>query len=95
MYADGRSRAFINGITVTVAQLKELGELLVDIYSQNAHHSLLKSATQRKVLDNFGGLSLLATQVAAHYKTWHQLHLQRVEAEKNADLYADELARFT
>ncbi|OIR02838.1 DNA repair protein RecN [mine drainage metagenome] len=92
MYQDGRSRAFINGIAVTVAQLKELGEMLVDIYSQNAHHSLLKAATQRAVLDNFGELSELAKQVAEHYKTWHQLHQQRVVAEKNADLYAQELA---
>lgn len=92
MFADGRSRAFINGATVTVAQLKELGELLVDIYSQNAHHSLLKLATQRNVLDSFAGLSALATQVAGDYKIWHQLHQQRIEAEKNAQQYADELA---
>lgn len=92
MFADGRSRAYINGATVTVSQLKELGELLVDIYSQNAHHSLLKPATQRLVLDNFGGLSALALQVASHYKTWHKLNQQRLEAEKNASQYADELA---
>ena len=92
MYADGRSRAFINGINVSIAQLKELGELLVDIYSQNAHHSLLKSATQRVVLDNFAGLSALATEVAMSYKTWHLLHQQRLEAEKNANAYANELA---
>lgn len=92
MYSDGRSRAFINGSTVTVAQLKELGEYLVDIYSQNAHHSLLKSATQRNVLDDFGGVSTLAAEVGTYYKVWHRLHLQRVEAERNAGLYADELA---
>ncbi|MDI1362027.1 DNA repair protein RecN [Methylotenera sp.] len=92
MYADGRSRAFINGATVTVAQLKELGELLVDIYSQNAHHSLLKLATQRNVLDNFGGLSGLAIQVSTQYKVWHVLNQQRLEVEKNASAYADELA---
>jgi DNA repair protein RecN (Recombination protein N) len=92
MYADGRSRAFINGATVMVAQLKELGELLVDIYSQNAHHSLLKLATQRNVLDNFGGLSGLALQVSAQYKVWHALNQQRLEVEKNASAYADELA---
>ena len=92
MYVDGRSRAFINGATVTVAQLKELGELLVDIYSQNAHHSLLKLATQRNVLDNFGGLSGLAIQVSAQYKVWHALNQQRLEVEKNASAYADELA---
>jgi DNA repair protein RecN (Recombination protein N) len=92
MFADGRSRAFINGATVTVAQLKELGELLVDIYSQNAHHSLLKLATQRIVLDSFAGLPALAVQVSSDYKIWHQLHQQRAEAEKNAQQYADELA---
>ncbi len=92
MYADGRSRAFINGATVTVAQLKELGEFLVDIYSQNAHHSLLKQATQRNVLDNFAGLSSLAVQVSAQYKVWHLLNQQRLEVEKNASAYADELA---
>ena len=92
MYSDGRSRAFINGATVTVAQLKDLGEFLVDIYSQNAHHSLLKQATQRNVLDNFAGLSDLATQVAKHHKVWHALNQQRLEVEKNASAYADELA---
>lgn len=92
MFADGRSRAYINGATVMVSQLKELGELLVDIYSQNAHHSLLKPATQRNVLDSFGELSALASQVAKHYKTWHQLNQRRVAAEKNASQYADEFA---
>ncbi len=92
MFADGRSRAYINGTTVTVSQLKELGELLVDIYSQNAHHSLLKPATQRLVLDNFGGLSALASQVSAHFKIWHKLNQQRLESEKNASQYADEFA---
>jgi DNA repair protein RecN (Recombination protein N) len=92
MFADGRSRAYINGATVTVSQLKELGELLVDIYSQNAHHSLLKPATQRIVLDNFGELSALASQVSSNFKAWYQLNQQRTEVEKNASQYADELA---
>lgn len=92
MYADGRSRAYINGSTVTVAQLKALGELLVDVYSQNAHHSLLKLTTQRNVLDSFAGLSVLSEQVASDYKVWYQLHIKRVEAEKNAHQYAEELA---
>lgn len=92
IYADGRSRAFINGISATIAQLKELGEFLVDIYSQNAHHSLLKLATQRAVLDDFGGLSALAQEVSSHYKTWAKLNETRLEVERNASKYADELA---
>ena len=92
IYADGRSRAYINGVSTTITQLKEVGELLVDIYSQNAHHSLLQSATQREILDQFGHHQPLAMQVAQQYKIWHQLNLQRKEVEKNASAYAEELA---
>ena len=92
IYADGRSRAFINGIGATVAQLKEIGEYLVDIYSQNAHHSLLKLATQRNVLDDFAGVSDLAAAVADAFKFWHQLYRTRLEMEQNASKYADEFA---
>jgi DNA repair protein RecN (Recombination protein N) len=92
MYADGRSRGFMNGTPVTVQQLKDIGELLVDIYSQNAHHSLLKLATQRQILDEFGGLTAMANEVSVKYKHWHHLHELRLSLEKNAAAYADELA---
>jgi DNA repair protein RecN (Recombination protein N) len=92
IYADGRSRGFINGASATVNQMKELGEFLVDIYSQNAHHSLLKSTTQRQILDDFAQSNELSSLVAQHYKTWHTLHSQRLAVEKNAAAYADELA---
>lgn len=92
VYADGRSRAFINGVTATMQQLREAGDFLVDIYSQHAHHSLLKAATQRTLLDDFGGLSALSAQVATAYKHWHGLHERRSEMERNAAQYAEELA---
>jgi len=92
IYSDGRSRGFINGAAATVGQLKALGESLVDIYSQNAHHSLLNTNTQRQILDAFSGRAALAKQVATQYKSWHTLHLQQAEMEKNAEAYADELA---
>ncbi len=92
IYSDGRSRGFINGVAVTIGQLKELGELLVDIYSQNAHHSLLKTSAQRQILDEFSGSLELANQVAKQYKTWANLHQQRLEIEKNSAAFADELA---
>ncbi len=92
IYADGRSRGFINGTAASIGQLKDLGEYLIDIYSQNAHHSLLKPATQRQILDEFASNIELAQQVAAYYKTWHALHVKRIEVEKNAADFADELA---
>jgi len=92
IHADGKSRAFINGKVATLQQLKELGESLVDIYSQNSHHSLLKLSSQRQILDNFGGHSDLAAEVYLLYQTWHKLHIQKIEYEKNAQIYSDELA---
>ena len=92
IHADGKSRAFINGKVSTLQQLKELGESLVDIYSQNSHHSLLKLSSQRQILDNFGGHSDLAAEVYLLYQAWHKLHIQKIEYEKNAQIYSDELA---
>ena len=92
IYADGRSRAFINGTQATIQQLREMGDFLVDIYSQHAHHSLLKQAYQRQVLDAYAGLQTLASEVAKRYHIWRELHEKRVEMDRNAATYAEELA---
>lgn len=92
IYADGRSRAFVNGSPATIQQLKEIGEFLVDIYSQHAHHALLKAATQRQVLDAYAGHLPLAQEVAQAYQAWQVLYQKRVDAERNAEAYAQELA---
>jgi DNA repair protein RecN (Recombination protein N) len=78
----GRSKAYINGIAATAAQLRELGELLVDIHGQHAHQSLLKTEAQRALLDNQAGAG--AQDVAASYKSWRALARQREEFESNA-----------
>jgi len=80
----GRSKAFINGIAATATQLRELGELLVDIHGQHAHQSLLKADAQRQLLDSQAGLLDEAKAVAAAYKTWRALAKQREEFEINA-----------
>lgn len=92
VYADGRSRAFINGFNATMQQLREAGDFLVDIYSQHAHHSLLKTSSQRTLLDDFGGIAALAAQVVIAHKRWRELHEKRSEMERNAAAYAEELA---
>ncbi len=92
LYTDGRSRGFINGSSATMQQLKEVGDFLVDIYSQHAHHSLLKAVSQRELLDGYGGWTELAGKVVASYKQWRDLHTRRVEAERNASAHAEELA---
>ena len=49
--ATGKSRGFINDTPVTVQQMKELGEMLVDIHSQHQNLLLQKTDFQLSILD--------------------------------------------
>ncbi|MCK5360094.1 MAG: AAA family ATPase, partial [Gammaproteobacteria bacterium] len=51
----GPSRGFINGRPVAMQQLKQLGDLLVDIHGQHEHQSLLRTDDQRNMLDSITG----------------------------------------
>ncbi len=88
--ADGRSRAFINGNSVPLSQLKAIGELLLDIHGQHFHQSLGKRATQRDLLDHFGGLLDKRAQVATRFVEWQSLE-ERLAELTDAD--ADRAAR--
>ena len=86
----GKSQAYINGQRCTLSQLRELGEMLVDIHSQHEHQSLLKVATHRHLLDDFAGAADLATKVQTSYMEWSKLKqaldtAQSVSAEANAE----------
>ncbi|MDR9850440.1 DNA repair protein RecN [Herbaspirillum huttiense] len=80
----GRSKAYINGSAATAAQLREVGEMLVDIHGQHAHQSLMKADAQRQLLDSQAGLLEPAREVAAAYKTWRALARQREQFEQDA-----------
>ncbi|MCC2594989.1 DNA repair protein RecN [Pusillimonas sp. MFBS29] len=82
--AQGRSRSFINGLPVTLGQLRELAEHLVDIHGQHAHQSLLKAASQRELLDTQGGHLPLARQVQQAWQQWQQAEQNLAAALTNA-----------
>lgn len=58
--ASGRSRAMINGVTVSLAGLRSVGQELVQIYGQHQHHSLLNAEFHLSFLDLFAGLEAKA-----------------------------------
>lgn len=89
--AQGRSRAFINGLPVTLTQLRELGEYLVDIHGQHAHQSLLKAAHQRALLDAQGGHAQLSEQVSQAWQAWQ--HAQQALDEAQAAQQTQEAQR--
>ena len=80
----GRSKAYINGSAATAGQLREVGEMLVDIHGQHAHQSLMKADAQRQLLDSQAGLLEQAREVAAAHRTWRALARQREQFELDA-----------
>lgn len=54
----GRSRAYVDGRPVTVAELAERGGALVELHGQHAHQQLLQASSQRRALDRFAGVDL-------------------------------------
>ncbi|MDU2997522.1 MAG: DNA repair protein RecN, partial [Klebsiella pneumoniae] len=70
--ADGRSRGFINGTAVPLSQLRELGQLLIQIHGQHAHQLLTKPEHQKTLLDGYTGEYALTQRMAEHYRQWHQ-----------------------
>jgi len=81
----GRSRAYINGITVTIADLKTVGEQLVDLHNQHEHQSLLNKRTHQQLLDNFGDSNKQRISVEALAKQWQALERQIKQlSEQNA-----------
>jgi len=89
----GRSRAFVNGHPATLAQLKAVGEFLLDIHGQHAHYSLLRPGVQRQILDAYAGTTALAQRVADHYRVWQVAEQAHAEALTRADAGAAELER--
>ena len=79
----GRSRAWINGVAATLAQLRTAGEWLADIHGQHAHHALLRADAQRALLDAQAGAGALVAEVAARHREWQRL--LRLQREAEAD----------
>lgn len=73
---DGRSKAFINSIPVSAAQLKELGQYLVHINGQHASQLLMKNDYQLQLLDNFCAHPILLAQMQSDYQDWKKLQHQ-------------------
>src|SRR5262249_34688208 len=82
--AQGRSRAWINGRPATLAQLKEVGERLVDLHGQHAHQSLTGADVQRSLVDAFGGFTVLVRETANAWRAWREALEKHEQAARSA-----------
>jgi DNA repair protein RecN (Recombination protein N) len=86
----GRSRAYLNGMPATLGQLRAAAEFLADIHGQNTHQSLLRTESQRALLDAQAGLTAQARAVAEKYRAWQKLAQAVAHAARDAAATARE-----
>jgi DNA repair protein RecN (Recombination protein N) len=68
---DGKSKAYINNRPATVQDMRQLGELLINIHGQHEHQALLKRDTQRQIVDDYAGNQTLASNVQTTFEVWN------------------------
>ena len=77
--ADGGSRAWINGRPATLAQLAELGSMLVEIHGQHEHQALLERNHQLELVDAFGQHDPLLAKVQSLARNWAAIDRELAE----------------
>ncbi len=83
--AEGRNRAWANGSPTTVGVLSSLGRSLVDLHGQHEAQSLLRAATQRDLLDAFGGAGEERRRVKETHRMLADLQAQEAELNQKRD----------
>ena len=100
VWPDGRTRAYVCGRSATLADLRELGGLLLSFYGQHEHRKLMLGAAQLDILDAHCGArqARLRTELRASYERVRELEKQAGELrelagarERELDLVAFEL----
>ena len=83
--ADGRSRAFVNDQPVSVALLRRVSELLVEVHGQLETHGLLDPATHHRFVDVFGGLEPELEKTAGNFGQWREAQATYNQARQEVE----------
>ena len=81
--AEGRSRAFVNGVPTTLEILRSLTEPLIDIHGQHEYRQLLVRDVQRRLLDDFGVEEDLVDAVRDAFRSRARLR-RELDAQRKA-----------
>jgi DNA repair protein RecN (Recombination protein N) len=81
--AEGRSKAYINGSQVPLAQLKEIGHLLINIHGQHDHQLIVKATEQRRLLDHYADHLHLLDDVKYHQQQYRKLTIEFDQLQKS------------
>ena len=82
---DGRSRAFVNDQPISIALLRQVGDLLVEIEGQFEAHGLLDPGTHRMHLDRFAALEPQVGKTRAAFAAWRKAKQEHDDAAAMTD----------
>lgn len=95
IFAEGRSKTYINGQPFPLQKVKELSEMLVHIHGQHQHQTLMHHTTHRQQLDHFANHPELLQKVQACYKSCQTIKTELDQLQKQDKNYDRiELLRF-
>jgi len=90
IFAEGRSKSYINGQPFPLQKIKELSEMLVDIHGQHQHQALLHPTTHREQLDQYANHHALSMMVNQWYHECqsikHQLDVLQNQTSSSDDM---------
>jgi len=89
--AQGKSRAWINGTAVTVTQLRQAADHLVDIHGQHAWQSLTRPAAVRALFDSQAGIDTAPLSQA--WQTWQAAVSALQQAREQSEQLSEERER--
>jgi DNA repair protein RecN (Recombination protein N) len=91
----GKSRAYINGTSTTLTQMRELGERLIDIHGQHMHQSLVRAEVQRTLLDTQSGLQRDVEAIQRAWDVWQAASARLTAARSSAQELAEQQQRLS
>ena len=83
--ADGRTRAYLNGRTVAVGDLRDIGAGLLSFYGQHEHRKLTLASAQLQILDGLCG-EKHATALAAYAEAYQRTQLLELRMQELQEL---------
>ena len=83
--SEGKTSCRINGVPVSTAQLRALGDILFDVHGQNDGRRLLSEANHCSYLDAFGGLTSLSKSFREEYGRYTALRRELDQLRRSED----------
>lgn len=90
LFADGRSKAFINDVPVNLRSLSEFGGYLIALHAQHSQQNMLAPSRLLELIDNLAGLTTKRAELATIYQSWCNLNTEISELQEQQKHYLEQ-----